>query len=212
MSRPTLYLGTDPGRHGAAALVTPKGDPLAAWAWTPVVDGTRMRAVDRQRRAPLDIANLDATGLTDPFSIGREVGLRAASAARADRRAGATRIVSGVEGLFVGRASGSSAPDTLTLAEWIGEYRAGLRAALAGDAWIKLAEVPPDQRPRAQTWRARQLGKGWGTADRVLAEAHAITVAGALALGFPPEAWTKGERGAVSEAFFIARHIATVMP
>lgn len=191
----TLYLGTDPGRHGAAALVTPQGALLAAWAWTPVVGGYRVRGFGNHGT------------YADPFDLGRHIGAMArfVALARSERH-----TVAGVEGLFVGRASGSSAPDTLALAEWVGEYRAGVRAAITDDPAFTFEEVPPADRPRAQTWRASQLGKGWGAADRTLAEEHAVKVAAALAPGFPPADWTKSERGAASEAFFIARHIAAL--
>jgi hypothetical protein len=101
------------------------------------------------------------------------------------------RVSACIEGLFVG-GSGSSAPSTLALAEWVGGLRAGL--AIWGVRTL-------DLRPRAQEWRRAVLGLGART-RRKEAEVAAIVAASA----WLPREWTQSERGAAAEAWCIGRY------
>ena len=178
------WLGVDPGANGGACLVGDRGEPVAAMAWGAVAAGVRVRTWGHDI---VDGENL-LTGPDVPERLGKMCGWL-----------GIARDPLAVyEGLFVGRSVGSSAPSTLMLAEWVGEHRAGLRSV-----GVRVS----DARPLAQTWRRHQLGRGMGHARRDEAEGAAVRAASSW---LPP--WTRRERGAIAEAWLLARCAAGMPP
>ena len=176
------WLGVDPGAHGGACLVGDRGEALAAMAWGAVAAGMRVRTWHREG----DGVETLLRGEADVTALGRLTG-----------ELGPTALAV-YEGLFVGRSVGSSAPSTLMLAEWVGEHRAGLRSV-----GVRVS----DARPLAQTWRRHQLGRGMGHARRDEAEGAAVRAASSW---LPP--WTRRERGAIAEAWLLARCAAGMPP
>ena len=177
-----VVIGIDPGVRGGACLIDHAGRPLMAWVWTPDTRGIRVRRwVERGQWVERGMPYV-SQGPATPKVLAQIVGMELGQVHR-------ERMV--YEGLFVGASRSSSATSTLLLAEWVGEHRAALR---------DYADVVAD-RPLAQTWRAQQLGRGWGQARRKEAEAEAVRRASWL-----PSTWTLAERGAAAEAWLIARY------
>lgn len=118
-----------------------------------------------------------------------------------------------VEGLYVprkrtrrGRSRNVSPQSVIPLAESAGGWLFALAALTERDAL--------ELRPEASVWRRSQLGIR-GRVDADAAEAYAVRMAAPLELGASTVGeliadWTKVERGAASEAVFIARHGETM--